>query len=141
MTINAAIERIKNELNLRYANNSINIFTIKGIPEVICIGNLEPISEPKCSEDDRGIETNKVYVDRLCGAAILRGAHVYAPGVISMTSNAKVNDFTNIYTELGKIRLKGSKCDTLNTNKDIFLGRGIVRMQRQLLFGHNVKTK
>lgn len=141
MTIIAALEMIRNEIKRRYANNLINIFTIKEIPEVICISHFDPLSQSKCSEDDQRETENKVHVDRLCAASILRGAHVYGPGVVSMTSSANENDFINIYTELGKVRLKGSKCDTLITDKDIYLGQGIVRMNRYSLFCSNAKTK
>lgn len=108
------------------------------MPDVVCIGDFQPAAQPTGT-------TNKAYVDRLCAAAILRGAHLYAPGVLSMSGGLTLDEPVNIYTELGKARLKGSKCNDIATddvtNKEVFLGHGIVRMQRHELFGSNAKTR
>lgn len=134
-TLLAVKEIISNVLCQQYKNASIKVFTIEQLPDVLCIGDYEGVVQPTIDTSSR------VYVDRLCAAAILRGAHLYAPGVLSMTGGTKLNEPANIYTELGKTRLKGSKCTDKPTNTDIYLGHGIVRMQRHELFGTNAKTR
>lgn len=35
---------------------------------------------------DLGVREKEVIVDTCCAAAVLRGAHIFAPGVMGMTS-------------------------------------------------------
>jgi predicted ribosome-associated RNA-binding protein Tma20 len=40
------------------------------------------------SEADLRIQEREVIVDATCGAAVLRGAHVFAPGIMGMPTGA-----------------------------------------------------
>ncbi|KAJ8918586.1 hypothetical protein NQ315_013091 [Exocentrus adspersus] len=44
----------------------------------------------------------EIIVDVDCAAAVLRGAHVYAPGVLAMMSGTKIDDSVSIYADSKK---------------------------------------
>ncbi|XP_073956961.1 tRNA (cytosine(72)-C(5))-methyltransferase NSUN6 isoform X3 [Choristoneura fumiferana] len=75
---------------------------------------------------------SEVIVDAMCGAAVLRGAHVFAPGVMGLPAGCSINDKVNIYGDLeGKCK-KGLK--VVYTGKKQFVGTGYLRMMRHELF-------
>ncbi|XP_017780642.1 PREDICTED: putative methyltransferase NSUN6 [Nicrophorus vespilloides] len=80
--------------------------------------------------------TNEIIVDVHCGAAVLRGAHIFAPGIIGMTSGTKVDDEVSIYVDVDKVCKKGLKA--FEGNK-VYVGNGIARMDRHHLFGENLQ--
>ncbi|XP_030753962.1 putative methyltransferase NSUN6 [Sitophilus oryzae] len=76
----------------------------------------------------------EIIVDADCGAAVLRGAHIYAPGILGMMIGSCVNDNVSIYVDLDKKCKKGfSKVFTDGTK--IFIANGIIKMARHDLFG------
>lgn len=96
------------------------------LPEVICIGATEKSFAP--------IEGQKeIIVDTCCGAAVLRGAHIYAIGVLAMESGTKLGDLVNVYADLSQKCKKG-----LNVRYDceekLYLGQGKVIMQRYQIY-------
>ncbi|KAJ8940542.1 hypothetical protein NQ318_003385 [Aromia moschata] len=78
----------------------------------------------------------EIIVDVECGAAILRGAHVYAPGVMAMFSGTQINEKVSIYADVNKRCKKGLQ--KLYEDDKIFLGNGITRMVRHQLFGDQI---
>uniref|UniRef100_A0A1A9WS75 SAM-dependent MTase RsmB/NOP-type domain-containing protein n=1 Tax=Glossina brevipalpis TaxID=37001 RepID=A0A1A9WS75_9MUSC len=125
-------ERYKNDikslLEERYENPP-KIYTLSNIPEVLCIGTL-PISQTVNPSVE---EHREVIVDSCCGAALLRGAHIYAVGVLAMESGTKLHDMVNVYADLtGKCK-KGTNV-RFESNKKMYIGQGRVLMQRYQLF-------
>ncbi|CAG9765466.1 unnamed protein product [Ceutorhynchus assimilis] len=73
----------------------------------------------------------EVIVDVDCAAAVLRGAHIYAPGVLGMTPSNK-GDRVSIYADLNKKCLRGLIKPF--TNLKLFIANGIVQQNRQEIF-------
>lgn len=76
----------------------------------------------------------EIIVDVACAAAILRGAHIYAPGVLAMQTNTKCNEPVNVYADLDGGCRKGFNGVYASAGKR-FVGVGLVQMQRFQLFG------
>ncbi|KAB0795030.1 hypothetical protein PPYR_11869 [Photinus pyralis] len=82
-------------------------------------------------------ESNEVVVDVNGATAILRGAHVFAPGVIGMLQGAKVNDRVSIFADIeGKCK-KGFATVYQSPGK-LFIANGTIKMNREQLFGLNL---
>ncbi|KAL9905770.1 tRNA (cytosine(72)-C(5))-methyltransferase NSUN6 isoform 1-T1 [Glossina fuscipes fuscipes] len=120
---------VENLLKGRY-KSSPKIYTLSDLPEVLCIGS---VSTPETLKPSM-IEQREIIVDDCCGAAVLRGAHIYAVGVLAMESGTKLHDIVNVYADLtGKCK-KGTNI-RFESDKKLYLGQGRVLMQRYQLFG------
>lgn len=98
------------------------------LPEVISIGSLDVNACPTPQTDAK-----EVIVDVICGAAVLRGAHIFAPGILAMQTNTKCNEPVNVYADLDGNCKKGTTF--YESNEKHFIGIGLVKMQRFQLFG------
>lgn len=83
----------------------------------------------------------EVIVDVACGASILRGAHLYAPGVLAMRAHTKLDELVNIYADYDGGCLKGNSAQEYESEHKVWLGVGVVRMRRFELFGANLKPR
>uniref|UniRef100_A0ABK9MQP2 SAM-dependent MTase RsmB/NOP-type domain-containing protein n=1 Tax=Glossina morsitans morsitans TaxID=37546 RepID=A0ABK9MQP2_GLOMM len=100
---------------------------LKGL---LCIGSVPTPETLKPSVR----EQREIIVDGCCGAAVLRGAHIYAVGVLAMESGTKLHDIVNVYADLtGKCK-KGTNV-RFDSDRKVYLGQGRVLMQRYQLFG------
>ncbi|XP_069683701.1 tRNA (cytosine(72)-C(5))-methyltransferase NSUN6 isoform X2 [Periplaneta americana] len=88
------------------------------LPDVVVIGSMGA-TELKPLEKE-------VIVDTICGAAVLRGAHVFGPGVMGMPTDTS-----------GRCKKGLQKCYTEGSK--VFLGNGVVHMERKHLYGKDVK--
>lgn len=80
------------------------------------------------------VSTRKeIIVDASCAAAVLRGAHIYAPGVINMLSGTKLDEIVNVFADLAGTCKKGAN-KPHQSNQNVFIGIGQVKMQRYQLF-------
>ncbi|XP_029168423.1 putative methyltransferase NSUN6 [Nylanderia fulva] len=81
----------------------------------------------------------EIIVDAVCGAAVLRGSHIYAPGVIGMpnglTINCKVSVFADVTGHCKKGLIK-----PYPDNEKMYLGNGILRKTRKELFSKDAKN-
>ncbi|XP_037294359.1 LOW QUALITY PROTEIN: tRNA (cytosine(72)-C(5))-methyltransferase NSUN6-like [Manduca sexta] len=92
-------------------------------------------------DEDVGVETSgiEVVVDAACAAAVLRGAHVFAPAVMSLTPNCKAGMKVDIYGDLeGKCK-RGLKVPY--DGEKLYVGTGILKMSRFELFDNGVQPK
>ncbi|XP_050351255.1 tRNA (cytosine(72)-C(5))-methyltransferase NSUN6 [Nymphalis io] len=80
---------------------------------------------------------NEVIVDPLCAAAVLRGAHVYAPGVLGLPSNCVINERIDIYGSMDGQCKRGHKVK-YEGNKQ-YVGTGYLKMLRSNLFEKGVQ--
>ncbi|XP_060527902.1 tRNA (cytosine(72)-C(5))-methyltransferase NSUN6 isoform X2 [Cylas formicarius] len=100
------------------------------IPDMIFIRHL----------DTTQLSLNKfrqeVVVDNDCGAAVLRGSHIYAPGVLGMVAGTQLNDAVSIYVDIEKNCKKGFQ--KIYEGKKVFIGNGLVKIVRKNLFGENL---
>lgn len=99
------------------------------LPEVIAIGSLDVSAIPPKPQAN----AKEVIVDVVCAAAVLRGAHIFAPGILAMQTNTKSDELVNVYADLDGICRKGTTF--YESNGKYFIGMGVVKMQRFQLFG------
>ena len=57
-----------------------NVTVHPKLPDTVIIGSLD--------EADLRPQGREIIVDATCGAAVLRGAHVFAPGIMGMPTGA-----------------------------------------------------
>nr|XP_031300528.1 putative methyltransferase NSUN6 isoform X2 [Camelus dromedarius] len=73
----------------------------------------------------------EVVVGAQCGSAVLRGAHVYVPGIVSASKFMKAGDVVSIYSDIkGKCKKGAKEFD----GTKIFLGNGISELSRREIF-------
>lgn len=104
------------------------------IPDVILIRNGCDISSAPVLDVTR----KEVVVDSACGAAVLRGAHIYAPGVMNMLAGTKLNELVNVIADAAGACKKGANKPYVSEH-NVFIGIGAVRMLRYQLFNTEVK--
>ncbi|XP_077010884.1 tRNA (cytosine(72)-C(5))-methyltransferase NSUN6 isoform X3 [Tamandua tetradactyla] len=74
----------------------------------------------------------EAIVGAQCGNAVLRGAHVYAPGIVSASKFMKAGDVVSVYSDIeGKCKKGAKEFDGIK----IFLGNGISERSRSEIFG------
>lgn len=118
------------------------------LPSMPAVEEFKPISEMLIirSIDEHLITTEprpelkEVIVDVFCAAAILRGAHIYYPGVLAMQSNTKLNEMVNIFADVEGACKKGTNI-VYESPQKTFIGIGRVKMQRHQLYGNEVHSK
>ncbi|XP_055383483.1 tRNA (cytosine(72)-C(5))-methyltransferase NSUN6 [Condylostylus longicornis] len=109
-----------------------SIFLLDEVPEVLCISSIDeiPVFNPELKE---------VIVDIYCGSALLRGAHVYGPGVLAMNTGTQLNEKVNVFADLAGKCKKGTNV-FYDCKEKVFIGIGITKMQRYQLYGKNVDS-
>ncbi|XP_011307309.1 putative methyltransferase NSUN6 [Fopius arisanus] len=100
------------------------------IPELIVV------SRKNNSEVDNNsgiiLQSKEVIVDALCGSAVLRGAPVFAPGVMGLTSGSKIGDVVSVFADVSGACKKGFTREFLHPKK--YLGNGILLQNRSSIF-------
>uniref|UniRef100_A0A8D0RIY0 NOP2/Sun RNA methyltransferase 6 n=1 Tax=Sus scrofa TaxID=9823 RepID=A0A8D0RIY0_PIG len=73
----------------------------------------------------------EVIVGAQCGNSVLRGAHVYVPGIVSASKFMKGGDTVSVYSDIkGKCKKGAKEFD----GTKIFLGNGISELSRKEIF-------
>lgn len=130
-TVPAFKQKLQEILDERYTHPP-KLYEVPSIPEVLCISPTSfNVVDMKQKQSDLQRE---VVVDSCCGAALLRGAHIYAPGVLAMEAGTKLNEEVLVYADLAGKCKQGTNIQYDSVDK-IFLGVGVVRMQRHQIFG------
>lgn len=80
---------------------------------------------------------NEVIVDPLCAAAVLRGAHVYAPGVLGLPSDCVLNERIDIYGAMDGKCKRGLKVKYDGDKK--YVGTGYLKMLRYNIFDKGIQ--
>ena len=105
------------------------VWNHSSLPEVVAFGNWSRDSDLPRYESE-------VIVDCACGSAVLRGAHVFAPGVIGLMPGSERGKLVSIYVDVGK-KCKRGWTQKLNENDRVFVGNGILLLDRKQIFGDN----
>nr|CAI5843796.1 unnamed protein product [Callosobruchus analis] len=82
----------------------------------------------------------EIIIDVDCASAVLRGAHIYGPGILGMFSGCQIGDFVSIYADINKKCKRGFQ-KLYEDDGKLFIGNGVVRMQRYQLFSENAAQK
>ncbi|KAM9333489.1 tRNA (cytosine(72)-C(5))-methyltransferase NSUN6 isoform 2-T2 [Pholidichthys leucotaenia] len=102
---------------------SIQILTHPKISDVL----LLPVDGPRPVKQ----LTSEVVVGAQCGSAVLRGAHVFAPGIIACPKFMKVGDVVSVFSDLEGRCTRGAT--SFQGNK-VFVGNGVAEMDRSSIF-------
>uniref|UniRef100_A0A8U7MCU8 NOP2/Sun RNA methyltransferase 6 n=1 Tax=Corvus moneduloides TaxID=1196302 RepID=A0A8U7MCU8_CORMO len=74
---------------------------------------------------------SEVIVGAQCGYAVLRGAHVYVPGIVSTSRFVKAGDLVSVYSDIeGKCKRGAKEFEGVK----VFLGNGISELSRSEIF-------
>ncbi|XP_030241844.1 putative methyltransferase NSUN6 isoform X1 [Drosophila navojoa] len=122
--------KLETKLSALYGSSAPRVYELKEIPEMLCISPLDTTAE-NTYDDCR----KEIIVDTSCGAAVLRGAHIYAPGVLAMESGTQLHEIVNVFADLpGKC--KRGTATRYDCNEKIYVGVGEVLMQRHQLYNN-----
>ncbi|XP_042331535.1 tRNA (cytosine(72)-C(5))-methyltransferase NSUN6 isoform X2 [Sceloporus undulatus] len=127
----ASVEHIRSllceELHKQYASLNVPVLQHPQLPDILLI----PVIGPR---KDLQKLSKEVIVGAQCGSAVLRGAHVYAPGIVSASKCMKAGDLVSVYSDIeGKCK-RGAK-EFLGTK--VFIGNGISELSRSEIFNSN----
>lgn len=134
-TLRTTVDIVKKHIlhvlhNDEYLTTCPAVEIVATLPEIVCIGSLDT-SAYDCKPRP---DAKEVIVDASCGAAILRGAHIFAPGVLAMQTNTKYDEMVNVYVDLDGCCKKGLSV-VYESDAKLFVGIGVAKMQRFQLFG------
>ncbi|CAB1349511.1 unnamed protein product [Coregonus sp. 'balchen'] len=75
--------------------------------------------------------SSEVIVGAQCGSAVLRGAHVFAPGILATPKFMKTGDAVSVFSDLEGKCTRGNKDFK---GKRVFVGNGVAEMDRSNIF-------
>lgn len=124
----ASVQHVKNmlsdELQKQFNGLSVPILQHPDLQDVLLIPVIGPrknIKKQQC----------EAIVGAQCGNAVLRGAHVYVPGIVSASKVMKVGDVVSVYSDIkGKCKKGAKEFD----GTKVFLGNGISESRRKEIF-------
>nr|XP_048316639.1 tRNA (cytosine(72)-C(5))-methyltransferase NSUN6 isoform X2 [Myodes glareolus] len=112
------------ELQKQFSGFSIPVLQHPALPDVLLI----PVTGPRKNIEQQQCE---VVVGAQCGNAVLRGAHVYVPGIVSASKFMKAGDVISVYSDIkGKCKKGAKEFD----GTKVFLGNGISELSRKDIF-------
>ncbi|XP_019828685.2 tRNA (cytosine(72)-C(5))-methyltransferase NSUN6 isoform X3 [Bos indicus] len=124
----ASVQHVKNllfdELQKQFNGLSFPVLQHPDLQDVLLI----PVIGPRKNIKQQPCE---VIVGAQCGSAVLRGAHVYVPGIVSASKFMKGGDDVSVYSDIkGKCKKGAKEFD----GTKIFLGNGISELSRKEIF-------
>ncbi|XP_075408573.1 tRNA (cytosine(72)-C(5))-methyltransferase NSUN6 isoform X2 [Tenrec ecaudatus] len=124
----ASVPQVKSllleELQKQFPARSVPVLQHPDLPEVLLI----PVVGPRRSI---GKQPCEAIVGAQCGSAVLRGAHVYVPGIVAASKFMKAGDVVSVYSDIkGKCKRGAKEFD----GPKVFLGNGISDFSRSDLF-------
>ncbi|NP_001090297.1 NOP2/Sun RNA methyltransferase 6 L homeolog [Xenopus laevis] len=122
---------LKEEIHKQFPGLNIPILQHPIVPDLLLI----PVIGPRRTLKQHPVQ---VIVGAQCGNAVLRGAHVYAAGIVSASKWMKAGDEVSVFSDIeGKCK-RGAKEFTGNK---IFIGNGISELSRNEIFCCNNPVK
>ncbi|KAM7369806.1 hypothetical protein PAMP_011097 [Pampus punctatissimus] len=102
---------------------SLQILPHPRIPDVL----LLPVKGPRLVKQ----LSSEVVVGAQCGTAVLRGAHVFAPGIVASPKYMKAGDVVSVFSDLEGKCTRGALSFQ---GKRVFVGNGVAEMDRSSIF-------
>ncbi|XP_032360054.1 tRNA (cytosine(72)-C(5))-methyltransferase NSUN6 isoform X3 [Etheostoma spectabile] len=102
---------------------SVQILPHPQIPDVL----LLPVDGPRPVKQ----LSSEVVVGAQCGSAVLRGAHVFVPGILASPKYMKVGDVVSVLSDLEGRCTRGA---TSFQGKKVFVGNGVAQIDRSSIF-------
>lgn len=97
------------------------------IGKILCAHN-ENNRPPLCDK------LKEAIVDTRCGVSVMRGSHIYIPGILSISPGVCKNSEVNVFVDIDKKCLKGAKG---YNGKKFYIGKGVCLYNRKAIFGNN----
>ncbi|XP_036109797.1 tRNA (cytosine(72)-C(5))-methyltransferase NSUN6 isoform X2 [Molossus molossus] len=124
----ASVPHVKNllldELQKQFNGLSVPVIQHPDLQDVLLI----PVIGPRRNIEKQQCEA---IVGAQCGSAVLRGAHVYVPGIVSASKCMKAGDAVSVYSDIkGKCKKGAKEFD----GTKVFLGNGISELGRREIF-------
>ncbi|XP_056155564.1 tRNA (cytosine(72)-C(5))-methyltransferase NSUN6 isoform X1 [Lampris incognitus] len=121
-------QKLKEELKKQIYGPSTDEAAVKilphpCIPDVLLLPVIGPRSVSQLSSE--------VVVGAQCGSAVLRGAHVFAPGILATPKFMKSGDVVSVFSDLEGKCTRGAK---FFQGQRVFLGNGVAEMDRSTIF-------
>ncbi|XP_008301121.1 putative methyltransferase NSUN6 [Stegastes partitus] len=88
---------------------------------------LLPVDGPRPVEQ----LSSEVVVGAQCGSAVLRGAHVFAPGIVACPKYMKPGDVVSVFSDVEGRCTRGAMSFQ---GKKVFVGNGVAEMSRSSIF-------
>ncbi|XP_028425841.1 putative methyltransferase NSUN6 isoform X3 [Perca flavescens] len=102
---------------------SVQILPHPRIPDVL----LLPVDGPRPVKQ----LSSEVMVGAQCGSAVLRGAHVFVPGILASPKYMKAGDVVSVLSDLEGRCTRGA---TSFQGKKVFVGNGVAQIDRSSIF-------
>ncbi|KAL1006840.1 hypothetical protein UPYG_G00077850 [Umbra pygmaea] len=118
-------EELKQQQNCgsKIGDVSVNLLPHPHIPDVLFLPVIGPRPVVQLSSE--------VIVGAQCGSAVLRGAHVFAPGILATPKFMKKGDMVSVFSDLEGKCTRGNKDFQ---GKRVFVGNGVAEMDRSNIF-------
>lgn len=109
--------------HLAQQESSPSVYAHPQLPDVL----LLPVHGPRPVDP----LASEVIVGAQCGNAVLRGAHVFTPGILSTPKYMKVGEVVSVFSDVEGKCTRGAK---EFKGKKVFLGNGISEVDRSEIF-------
>ncbi|CAJ1082528.1 tRNA (cytosine(72)-C(5))-methyltransferase NSUN6 isoform X2 [Xyrichtys novacula] len=116
-------EELKKQMCRSSEDVQVQIFPHPRIPDVLLLPVIGPRPVKQLSSE--------LVVGAQCGNAVLRGAHVFAPGIIASPKYMKRGDVVSVFSDLEG---KCTRAATSFEGKKVFVGNGVAQMDRSSIF-------
>ncbi|XP_032037598.1 tRNA (cytosine(72)-C(5))-methyltransferase NSUN6 [Aythya fuligula] len=112
------------EIQKQFKGICVPVLEHPELQDILLIPAIGPRQDLKKHESE-------VIVGAQCGYAVLRGAHVYVPGIISTSKFMKAGDLVSVYSDIeGKCKRGAKEFEGVK----VFLGNGISELSRSEIF-------
>ncbi|XP_064648032.1 tRNA (cytosine(72)-C(5))-methyltransferase NSUN6-like [Lineus longissimus] len=127
--------RVEVQLHKMYKNRVLDppeVVYHPRIPDLLIMKNRGPITSlPRYPKE--------VVVDLMCGMAVLRGADIYAQGIMAASATMNENDMVSVFADIDGQCRKGLM--TQFQGRKLFVGNGKAMLSRKKLFhGRDVQV-
>ncbi|KAI4502088.1 hypothetical protein M0802_002770 [Mischocyttarus mexicanus] len=134
-TVEQVIEHLNKELEQKYGKRVPTITTFPHLSEVITVHSWD-----ESIKLDLSRRSTEIIVDAICGSAVLRGAHVFAPGILGIPKGLNIGDEVSVFADTVGCCTKGLlKPSEVDNNIKTFLGNGILYQTRETIICNNGK--
>lgn len=132
-SINTVKDRVREVFRQKYGSEEELKFIERpdDHPDLLGIASLQRTSQSP-PEDI----TKEVIVDSNCGRSVLRGANIFAPGVLGMSKHCADGDRVKVYADIEGLCKKGSF--EFPSERKYYLGIGKILQMRFKLFGQSI---
>ncbi|KAL1451731.1 hypothetical protein WDU94_006081 [Cyamophila willieti] len=122
------VDIFRDQLVQRYGE-SPEVYVHPQLPDCIVLGALSKLSQSVVDHP------YQIIVDQSCALAVLRGADVFAPGVLAMPVGIPKGTLVSVYGDLARKCLRGQIAPY--THHKVLIATGEMKMDRYTLFGQS----